>query len=113
MKMNGDAAATSGISIGSAIKVRRAPVSRVVSLRPGAKASVRVRLGTIVPAANSGLFQAVCAKCLSHISANREVDHAEPRVFAFATVQQQFFLIAGGVRPKRQLRHARRHGRSR
>ena len=49
--MNSAAAATSGISSGRTISVRRMVANRVDSRRPSAKASASVRLGMIVPAA--------------------------------------------------------------
>ncbi len=51
MKANSDAAATRGISIGSAIRVRSVLVSRVVSFSATAKASASTTLGMMVPAA--------------------------------------------------------------
>ena len=41
------------------------------------------------------------AKCRGHVGADGEVNYPEPRVFAFATVQQQLFLVACGVRAER------------
>ena len=49
--MNSDAAATSGISIGSTISVRKSEVSRVLSRSASANSNASVRLGTMVPMA--------------------------------------------------------------
>ena len=49
--MNNDAAATSGISIGSAISVRSTTANRVLSRSISANPSASARLGTMVPAA--------------------------------------------------------------
>src|SRR5919112_977500 len=54
------------------------------------------------------------AELLGHIGADRELDHPEPRVLAFSTVQQQVLLVAGRVRPQINLGYAggRRRGQA-